>query len=203
MRRIERESRGFVRPGQDLVAAGCAGLEGTRRIAIAGHAGLSRWFSAGFIEDMKREQEPVIGSGSHDWAAMGATEWEEAGEGGIYTALWNISGAYMLGFAIDLTLIPIKQATIEICERLDLNPYRLFSNCMILVTDHGERMVRALKNNGIPAGVIGEVHSGISREVVYGQVRGFMERPREDELYRIIIPKKEDMEYEREDSGVY
>ena len=32
MRRIERESRGEMRPGQDLVVAGYAGLAGTRKI---------------------------------------------------------------------------------------------------------------------------------------------------------------------------
>ncbi len=178
-----------MRPGQDLVAAGYAGLEGSRQIAVSGAEELSRWFSGRFIKDMQQEHGPAISSDSHDWKGLGASEWEETGEGGIYTALWNISGAYLLGFTVDLRRIPVKQGTIEICERYELNPYRLFSrNCMLFAADHGERLAEALAEQGIPAGTIGKVDSGISRRIVYGQVRGFMERPREDELYR--LPEK-------------
>lgn len=179
-----------MEPGQDLVAAGFAGLEGARQIALARRKELTQWFSDRFIMEMQQEQVPAIDSGSHDWKSLGAAEWEEAGEGGIYTALWNISGAYMLGFTVDLLRIPVKQSTIEVCERYGLNPYRLFSrNCMVFAAEHGERLTEALAEQGITAGIIGRVNPGIGREIVYGQVRGFMERPREDELYRIAGPE--------------
>ena len=179
-----------MEPGQDLVAAGFAGLEGARQIALARRKELTQWFSDRFIMEMQQEQVPAIDSGSPDWKGLGAAEWEEAGEGGIYTALWNISGAYMLGFTVDLLRIPVKQSTIEVCERYGLNPYRLFSrNCMVFAAEHGERLAEALAEQGITAGIIGRVNPGIGREIVYGQVRGFMERPREDELYRIAGPE--------------
>lgn len=192
MRRIERESRGIMRPGQDLVVGGYAGLEGSRRIALAREEELSRWFSRRFIEDTQQGYGLKIDSSSHDWKSLGASEWEETGEGGIYTALWNISGAYMLGFTVDLLRIPIKQGTIEICERYELNPYRLLSgNCMVFAADHGERLTEALTERKIPARIVGRVNSGIGREIIYGQVHGFMERPREDELYRLAEFRKE------------
>ncbi len=186
MRYIERESRGCLRPGQDLVAAGFAGLEGSRQIALIREEELLRCFPESFIRSMQQQYGPAIESGSHDWRSLGAAEWEEIREGGIYTALWNISGAYMLGFTVDLLRIPVKQGTIEICECYKLNPYRLLSrNCMLFAADHGERLAEALAGQGIPASIIGKVDSGISRRIVYGQVQGFMERPREDELYRL------------------
>ena len=46
-------------------------------------------------------------------------------------------------------------------------------------------LVGKLVREGIPAAVIGTVSEGIGREICYGPVRGFLERPREDELYRI------------------
>ena len=73
------------------------------------------------------------------------------------------------------------------CERYDLNPYRLLSsNCAVAAADHGWRLAERLASDGIPACVIGRVHSGIKRVIFYGTVRGFMERPREDEIRKII-----------------
>lgn len=195
-----------MRPGQDLVAAGYAGLAGSRRIAAERAEELSRWFSSVYIEKLQQDGQEPSGfvsaglSGCADvrenspaahfpnWIALGATEWEEAGEGGIYTALWNLSGAYGTGFTIDLRRIPVKQGTIEICERYGLNPYRLLSDgCTILAADNGGQLVQRLMSEGIAAAVIGCVREGIAREVTYGDVRGFMERPREDEICRLGI----------------
>lgn len=185
MRRIERESKGTMKPGQDLVVAGYAGLEGSRRIAREREKELAAWFSKRFIDEQQKEY-PAMDSRTHDWISLGATEWEDAGEGGIYTALWNISGAYMTGFSVDLRRIPIRQGTIEICERYELNPYRLLSGgCVVLVADNGGQLVETLAKEGVEAQVVGRVTEGISREIVYGDVRGFMERPREDEIYQL------------------
>lgn len=108
-------------------------------------------------------------------------------EGGIFTALWNLSGAYRLGFIVDLYRIPVRQETIEVCEQYDVNPYRLLSsNCVVAVSDHGWKLCERLAERGVKAAVIGRVNGGIKREVWYGQVRGFMERPREDEIRKII-----------------
>lgn len=187
MRQIERESRGTMKPGQDLVIAGFAGLEGTRQIARAREEELKNWFSKEYIRQIQEIQDVILDPNSDQWKEWGATEWEEAGEGGIHTALWNLSGAYMTGFEIDLHRIPVKQGTIEICERYDLNPYDLYCrNCLVLVTDNGGRLAENLKKKGIPAQWIGVVNRGIKREICYGDVRGFMDRPKKDELYKII-----------------
>lgn len=187
MRQIERESRGTMRPGQDLVIAGFAGLEGTRQIARVREEELRHWFSGRYIRRIQEISDVVLDPESDLWRQLGATEWEEAGEGGIHTALWNLSGAYMTGFEINLHRILVKQATIEVCERYDLNPYDLYSkNCLILVTDNGGRLAAELEKRGIPAAWIGVVNRGIKREICYGDVRGFMDRPRKDELYKII-----------------
>ncbi len=184
MRRIERVCKGSLRPGQDLVAAGYAGLAGTRRIAAERAEELKQWFSPAYIEELRKAPAANV----LDWTVWGAAEWEEAGEGGIYTALWTLSGAYGVGFTVDLRKIPVKQGTIEICERYGLNPYRLWSEgCTVLAADNGGRLAERLAAEGVDAAVIGCVREGIVREVTYGDVRGFMERPREDELCRLGI----------------
>ena len=49
------------------------------------------------------------------------------GEGGILRALWKMAEASRVGLRADLRKIPVRQETIEICERFDLNPYKLLS----------------------------------------------------------------------------
>lgn len=181
---IEREPRGVMAPGNDLVAAGFAGREGARLIAKAREEELLGWFSRSYVRQIQEKDSFTIDR-SAPWQEYGALEWEEVGEGGILTALWNLSGAYTLGFEVNLHQIPVKQETIEVCERYDLNPYRLYSkNCVVAAAANGGRLVKRLAEEGIPSAVIGTVNPGIAREICYGQVRGFLERPREDELYR-------------------
>ena len=115
------------------------------------------------------------------------TAWEYAKEGGILTAVWNLSGIYNVGVDIDLRMIPMKQAVVEVCEIFEVNPYRLFSeNCVILACDRGGQMVRSLSAQGIPAAVIGSTEKGIARVIRHGEeTAGYLERPRADELSRI------------------
>ena len=116
MRRIERESRGEMRPGQDLVVAGYAGLAGTRKIIEKKEEELRTRYAKSYLEDVKCVPEKELDPEDPVWKSLGATEWEAAGEGGIHQALWNLSGAYQKGFEIDLHQIPVRQETIEVCE---------------------------------------------------------------------------------------
>lgn len=176
-----------MNPGQDLIVAGYAGCAGTRIIARKRETELLTWFSCDYIRRIQETCEPEIHDKSELWQEIGATEWEVVGEGGIYTALWNLSGAYLCGIEFGLHQIPIKQETIEICERYDLNPYRLWSdNCMLLVADNGGHLVESLRKKGIVSAVIGRVNPGIKREIYYGEVRGFLDRPQEDELQKVV-----------------
>ena len=184
---IQREPKGIMTPGQDLVAAGYAGREGARRIGLIRETELLTWFSKEYLQQIQQNDEIQIDGISIPWQKYGATEWEEVGRGGIFTALWNLSGAYRLGFDIDLYKIPVKQETIEVCERYDLNPYRLLSsNCMVAASDHGWNLCEKLAADGIKASVIGKIQAGIKRQVRHGHIRGYMERPREDEIQKII-----------------
>lgn len=187
MRLIKREAKGVMKPGQELVAAGYTGMEGARRIALVREKELLGWFSQDYVRQIQEKETFIIGDNLTPWREYGAAEWEEAGEGGIFTALWNLSGAYMLGFEVDLCEIPVRQETIEVCERYELNPYRLYSgNCAVAAADNGGRLARRLAGEGIPAAVIGVVREDIRREIRYGRVKGFLERPRQDELYKVL-----------------
>ncbi|MDD3254138.1 MAG: AIR synthase [Lachnospiraceae bacterium] len=195
MRKIERENSGRMEAGQDLVVAGYAGLAGTWEILKAKRQELLQWFSAEYLdmaeEEAAENQETEGREGLSFWEAFGAAECEPMGEGGILAAIWNLSGAYESGVEFALREIPIRQVTIEVCERYELNPYRLFSaGCYLLAAENGGQLVRRLQEAQIPAGVVGKVNRGIAREMIKDGGRGFLERPQKDELYK-LFPKQE------------
>lgn len=186
MRKIERENTGLLQAGQDLVVAGYAGLAGTVKLAEAAKEELSRWFSDEYMEEIA-DAAPLCPVSPEFWRSCGAAEWEPAGEGGILTAIWNLTGAYEIGVEFYLRQIPMRQETVEVCERLELNPYRLYSwGCVLLTADNGGQLVRILAEKHIPAQVIGRVNKGIAREMIVQEGRGFLERPQPDEITKVI-----------------
>lgn len=105
MRKIERENTGLLHAGQDLVVAGYAGLAGTVKLAEAKEEELSRWFSK-VIWKRLRLRRYLLREENGFWRDCGAAEWEPAGEGGILTAIWNLTGAYETGVEFYLRQIP-------------------------------------------------------------------------------------------------
>ena len=134
IRKIDREKLGRMELGQDLVAAGYIGELGTAAIARAKQEELLQRFSKEYFNQFLIKTET---DGKLTWEnaeRLGATEFEMTGEGGIFTALWTLSGTYHTGISIDLRAIPVRQSTIELCERYELTPYRLWSsNCAVMV----------------------------------------------------------------------
>jgi len=160
MRRIERENTGTVRPGQDLVVAGYAGLSGTMETVKNKREELYQWYSRDYVDRILESGDIALEGDLEKWKEFGASECEPAG---------------------------------EICERYDLNPYRLFSTgCLLFSADNGGDLVHALKEQGIHAAVIGKVTGGIKRIIDHGESVGYLDRPSEDELYKVLCPKGAD-----------
>ena len=193
MRTAGQGPRGFkrrdgeMRPGQDLIMAGYAGLDGSCGIARARREELERRFCSAFLKQLAGSPgpSPVIWAGEHLGADI--TAYEVLGEGGVLAALWNLSGVFNAGIEFDLRRIPIRQATVEICELYGLNPYRLRSGGgFVAAADNGGRAVRSLEAAGIPAAVIGSVIPGTARRMSHGgESAGFLERPQPDEYDKI------------------
>lgn len=185
MKSAVREKLGSMVPGQDLVVTGYIGWKGTRVIAGEMQQDLLKWFTSDYLESiLQRKWNQLDPDTVKD---LGVTEYEMIEEGGIMAALWNLSGVYEIGIEFQLRQIPIRQETIELCERYDLNPYRLLSeDCCLLVADNGGQLVEALRKRAIYAVVIGKVNSGIKREIYQGDSRGFLDRPKKDELKKVV-----------------
>lgn len=198
-RNLKRINSGKMKAGQDLVAAGYAGLAGTCILAKVRRRELENRFTADYLDGLARYDNPEFRMQSleqgnpQDGAGLpecgkgfAVAEREPAGEGGILTAIWKLSGAYRLGVEFSLRRIPIRQGTIELCELWGLNPYRLYSDgCWILASENGGRLAENLERQGIAAAVIGIVTPGIARVIVDGGEQSFLNRPQPDELEKV------------------
>lgn len=188
MRKIEREPNGLGKfvPGQDLVVAGAIAQKGARAAVEKNRELLETRFSGLFMRNLEAALNEKLNLTPERMASAGATEWESIEEGGILAALWNLSGAYGRGITFSLLNFPVRQEIIEVCELLDLNPYRLWSGeCILMAADHGEDLVADLAVDGIRAKVIGKVEKGIARKMTGVGGTGYLERPQPDEIYKL------------------
>lgn len=190
-------------PGQDIVLCGYVGLEGMLRILDECEEELKTRFSPGFLcrmrslegellrvdairsawdysKELHNAQDSRRGlCGSH------VTAMQQIGSGGIFGTLWELAGAAGVGLEVDLKKMSIRQETVEVCEYYHLNPYRMTSTgAILMIAEHGERLVQALCEGGVRASMLGSTTAGNARVVTSEGERRFLDRPAPDELMR-------------------
>ena len=178
---------GGLRPGDELVMTKWAGMEGTAIIAAERKEKLLETLpeelvdeAAALLKDISVVPEAAVA------AKAGASAMHDVTEGGIFGALWEIGEAAGVGITADLTKIPIRQETIEVCEVFGLNPYQMMSSGSLLIgCANGNLMVEELEKAGIAAAVIGRATDSNDRVIVKGEETRFLEPPGSDELYKI------------------
>ena len=155
------------------------------------HDRLREFFAERFLEDAVKLPEGY-GTGTENdkiWKMAeesGASARYRMGEGGFLAALWKMAEASGVGLSADLRSVPIRQETIEICEILDVNPYKLLSGGSILMGIHGgDAFVQQLRREGIMSAVIGQTDSGNNRLLYSGGNARYLERPAEDETKKL------------------
>lgn len=78
------------------------------------------------------------------------------GATGVFGALWDLSEDLKTGFRVELEKIPLRQETIEFCEKKDVSPYEIDAQGSIIgVTPAPGPVLEALLEEGIPSEVIG------------------------------------------------
>lgn len=176
-----------LRPGDELVMTKWAGLEGTAILAAEKRGRLLEKLPAelidvaeSFIRYLSVVPEAQVAAG------MGASAMHDVTEGGIFGALWEMGAAADVGIRADLSKIPIRQETVEICEFFGVNPYCMMSSGSLLIgCANGNLLVEALERAGIPAAVIGRATDTSDRVVINGEETRFLEPAGCDELYKI------------------
>ena len=202
MEALRAEVTGLLAPGVELIVVGAIALPGTAVLVEKKEAYLASFFSGAFLREAASLFEKYSiyrdkpGSAENVGKASRTVPWQlaerfgadallEAGESGILAALWKMAEASQVGLEADLRKIPVRQETIEVCERLDVNPYKLFSKgCLLAGMKNGTAFVNECRRNGYPASIIGETHAGNDRLLYSGGNARYLERPGVDELKR-------------------
>ena len=165
-----------ARPGMDVIVTKWVGLEGTSIIAKEKEEELLKRYPQALVDTAK----------GFDAYLSVLPEAAVAVESGV-SAMHEMPESAGVGLEIDLTKIPIRQETVEVCEFFDINPYELISSgSMLMAATDGNGLVRALEAANIPAVCVGKVTEGNDRVLLSGEERRFLEPPKEDELYKVV-----------------
>lgn len=180
----------------DIVMTGTAGDLGTAYLARHFEAQLLKRLPAFFVEKAKILPEKELPGtallmAERGMAAMlplrgqkilqgGILCSEPIGTGGIFGALWRLGEAAGTGLFVELSRIPVRQDTIEICEILDVTPYQLLSGGTLFLVENG---------NWTEGTVIGRTDGGKGRVVANAEGTRYLTKPQPDELERLGILK--------------
>lgn len=182
-----------ARPGQDVVVTKWVGLEGTSILAKEREQMLLEKFPRHLIDEAKTyEQMMSVIPEAAIAVKSNVSAMHDITEGGVFGALWEMAESAGVGLTIDLKKLPIKQATVEICNFFDINPYEMMSSgSMLIAADNGHDLVRELEKANIHGVVVGKVTDGNDRIVVNGDETRFLEPPKTDELYKALQKQAE------------
>jgi hydrogenase maturation factor len=113
-------------------------------------------------------------------------------EGGLSTALWELSEASVHSLFVDPATVPVPAIGSRVCRALKLDPLAALASGALLLTapaDDALRIRRALEKANIPCAEIGWVEEGppaVWRKIEAG--RESWPRPERDEIARVFEP---------------
>lgn len=173
---------------EDVVATKWIALSGSNLLAkIKKETLLARYPEYLIEEALSYESLFPIADEAATAIKSGVSRTYSVGESGIFGALWDMAEYAGVGLDIDLKKIPVKQATIEICNELDINPYECMSDgCMLCMTKQGNQLVSMLEKKGIHAVVIGRTTAANDRVIRNGEECRFLEPAREDAVFKCL-----------------
>jgi len=169
--------------GSDLVMTKTAGLAGAALLAKHYRENLHERYTYAFIDKAAaKETEISVLPEIKVLKELGIRHMHDVAEGGVYGAVWELCERLSTGVELDLKKIPICQENVEICEYFDINPYQLKGDgALLFLTHNSTAAIRALKEAGIPAAVIGRMNEGNDRILMNEDETRFLEPNRVDE----------------------
>lgn len=183
-------------PGYEIVMTKTIGKAGCGIIANQKQDELNKRYPSTFVEStMEFENDLSIIEDILVAKTNGAVYFHDVNEGGIFRGLWELGEIAGKGLEVELKSIAVQQETIEICDYVDVNPYKLMScGNLLIVTKDGRTMTQALLEKGIKATVIGRFTDDNDKVIINDGERRFLESCVEDEIF--AVEEKEE-NYER------
>lgn len=177
-----------AKPGQDIVISKWIGLEGTAEAAKRNREKLLTRYPAYLVEEaMSFDKYLSVLPETQIALKSGVCAMHDASEGGIFGAIWELAEGAGTGLTIELKKLPLRQETVEVCEYCNINPYELKSGgCVVMTSEDGTGLVTALESEGIPAVVVGRLTDSNDRIILNDDEVRYMDRPRTDEIYKML-----------------
>ncbi len=173
---------------ESVVMIGHAGASGTSFLSQGREGDLKKRFSAAYV--CRMQDVPVLNPQTAE-AIMAPpvrpliSHLFPIGEGGVYAALWYMCEEMNSGITVRLADFPIHQETVELCNYLDLDPYKLDGGGSFLaVTDQPDGLTEALGRMEVRSAVIGRLTHSRDRVILKEDETRYVTKPDMDELIR-------------------
>ena len=193
-----------------IIFCGYAGLKGSLKIIESRYDELVRYFNKIYLDSVAchikdrgyygrylspiNNDRPEIKPVDIDSIFAGFIgNVEDVTQGGILDTLYNFAKSHRCGFEIEMKKIPAVQICIEICEYFGLNIYRLLTDGKLIMTDDPIADCKYLKDKGISAEIIGRLSKGLDKAIVDKEVTEYVNRPTEDEIFKVIKHERENI----------
>ena len=177
-----------IRPGDFIVATKWIGIEGALEIINHKRDELIKRFSPSFMEYFKDYEASLSTdkeSGAGDSFMIKETIY--VSDGGIFKALGELAKIAGRGLEVDIKKIPVRQEVIEICNFFDISPYEMKSKGMVLmVLAEPEALVDYLREEGIPATVIGKIRDDNDKLILNGEAVRYLDKIKQDSIGKIL-----------------
>lgn len=185
---LKRMNQGKV--DMDIVMVGEVGLEGALHLLSEKRENLEERFTPLFLRGLEEKSGKIVES-VECTSQIRDLEYEiihQVPEAGILGGLWELAEASELGIEVQLKALAISQETIEVCEYLGVNPYRLGAAGTVLVlAEDGQDFVERMKEYSYKAVIIGRTTEGKEKLLCNQDDIRHIERPTSNELYKVLL----------------
>lgn len=176
--------------GDRIIVTKYPGLEGAGIIAYERHDELKNVLSDEEMIEAKAylRQISVVPEGIFA-GSIGVTSMHDVTEGGLLGALWEVCEAAKLGCEISRDKIHVPTVIEKICNHYDLNPLRLISSGMMMITvneENFEILCKGFEEKGIFYSDIGQITDGNDYVMIDNNQRLTISPPESDELYKVV-----------------
>jgi hydrogenase expression/formation protein HypE len=188
---------GGAKPKDKLILTKSAGIEGTAILASDREKQLERALGIKTVQKAKRfyDQISVVKDAITAFQTGGVDAMHDPTEGGVAGGVHEMADASNLGVKIFEEKIKIRPETIKICKFYGIDPLQLIASGSLLIAakpDFTEKVMEALKKEGITAEVIGEFTSSLKKRLIArkdGKTENLV-RPLSDHLWQALKNKK-------------
>ena len=185
-----------AKPGDALILTKGIALEGTALLAREAaprlqNAGLGQAFLRRARSLLRKPGISVVAEAVAATEARTTHAMHDPTEGGLATAVRELSQASRLGATIDLTAVPILRETKTVCQALGLDPLGLLASGSLLIAvaeRDCDALVRAVRARGVEAARIGTLTPPAERLLMQGADGRLAPLPKfeADEVTRIL-----------------